>query len=105
MLLYTDLVNSNHEQNCEQILNKITNMLHTAGSFLLKKTGYLKRNLELKTQPLWWDSECDQLKLSKFKKLTQYRRTNNNESLEEYKETRNDFRKLCKEKNVHMVWK
>ena len=33
-----------------------------------------------------------------FKKLTQYRRTNNNESLEEYKETRNDFRKLCKEK-------
>ena len=30
MSLYTDLVNSNHEQNCEQILNKITNMLHTA---------------------------------------------------------------------------
>ena len=38
-------------------------MLHTAGSFLLKKTGYLKRNLELKTQPQWWVSECDQLKL------------------------------------------
>ena len=51
MSLYTDLVNSNHEQNCEQILNKITNMLHKAGSFLLKKPGYIKRNLELKTQP------------------------------------------------------
>ena len=73
-------------------------MLHTAGSFLLKETGYVKRNLELKTQPQWWDSECDQLKLLKFKKITQYRRTNNNESLEEYKETRNNFRKLCKEK-------
>ena len=63
MLIYTDLVNSNHEQNCEQILNKITNMLYTAGNFLLKKTGYVKRNLELKTQPQWSDSECDQLKL------------------------------------------
>ena len=35
---------------------------------------------------------------SPFKKITQFRRTNNNESLEEYKETRNNFRKLCKEK-------
>ena len=26
-------------QTSEQILNKITNMLHTAGRFLLKKTG------------------------------------------------------------------
>ena len=73
-------------------------MLHTAESFLLKKSGYVKRNLELKTQPQWWDSECDQLELLKFKKITQYRRTNNNESLEEYKETRNNFTKLCKEK-------
>ena len=48
MSLYTDLVNSNHEQNCEQILNKITNMLHTAGSFLLKKTGYLKEKSRIK---------------------------------------------------------
>ena len=84
MSLYTNFVNSNHEQKCEHILNKITNMLNTAGSFLLKKTGYVKINLELKTQPQWWDSECDQLKLVKFKKLTQYRRTNNNESLVEY---------------------
>ena len=97
MSLYADLVNSNHEQNCEQILNKITNMLHTAGSFLLMKTMYIKRNLELKTRPQWWDSQCDQLKLLKFEKLTEYRRTNNNKSLEEYKETRNNFRKLCKE--------
>ena len=26
-------------------------MLHTAGSFLLKKNGYIKRNLELETEP------------------------------------------------------
>ena len=91
MSLYTDLVNSNHEQSCEQFLNKITNMLHTAGSFLLKKTGYIKRNLELKTQPQWLDSQCDQLKLLKFEKLTQYRHTNSKKSLEKYKETRNNF--------------
>ena len=104
MSLYTDFVSSNHEQNCEQILNKMTNMLHTAGSFLLKKTGYIKGNLELKTQPQWWDSQYDQLKLLKFEKLTQYRRTNNNESLEEYKETRNNFRKLCKEKKMVILF-
>ena len=78
-------------------------MLHTAGSFLLKETGYVKRNLELKTQPQWWDSECDQLKLLKFKKITQYRRTNNNESLEEYKEI--ILENCVKRKNVYMVCK
>ena len=96
MSLYTDLVNLNLEQNCEQVSNKITNMLHTAGIFLLKKTGYIKRNLELKTQPQWWYS--DQLKLLIFEKFTHYRRANNNASLEVYKKTRNNFRKLCKEK-------
>ena len=49
MALYTDLVNANHEQSCEQILNKITNMLHIAGSFLLKKTGYEKSRFKNST--------------------------------------------------------
>ena len=66
MSLYSDLIKSNHEQNCEQILNQISKMLHTAGGFLFKKTGYVKRNLELKTQPKWWDIKCDQMEMLKL---------------------------------------
>ena len=42
MSLYTDLVNSNHEQNCEQILNKIPNMLHKEHK--KKKTGHVEKS-------------------------------------------------------------
>ena len=51
-------------------------------------------------QPEWWDSECTNLKHSKYRQLRKFRKTNSHTDFEEYIHYRNTFKNMCLAKRL-----
>ena len=53
-----------------------------------------------KTQPQWWDDECETTKSKKYALLHKFRHTNTNMDLHAYKSAKARFKNLCRSKRV-----
>ena len=56
-----------------------------------------KKNVQF-TQPKWFDKECNNIKKLKYKALRRFRKTNDDNDLTNYIQTKRDFRNICDQK-------
>ena len=52
----------------------------------------------IKRNEPWWDNECNRLKQEKYIQLREFRQINTPESLNKYKDTKNRFKHIWKQK-------
>jgi len=83
--------------NINTITAHVSRIYETAtNGFKCKQRPERKNAKNKKTQPKWWDSECEQMKREKYKKLDVFRLTNDQHALEEYRNVRKRFKSVCK---------
>lgn len=102
--LCDDVANStlnDFQEILEENVNDAVKMLvdiyqRAAEQMVLKRSKSVSRVQN--SQPEWWDRECDEAKRNKSVKLNSYRRSGSVYELNEFKEARTIFRRLCKRK-------
>lgn len=75
----------------------LTNCLHEAGRFLIKKPIFKGK------QPEWWDEDCSLQKSVKNSVLNQFRRTDNVGTMNNYIPEKQTFKKLCNRYNWNVL--
>ena len=81
---------ANYSIDANEILKEVIDCLKLSSSDCLQRRKFTKRN-----QPKWFDGECKALKTEKYKRLKQFRRSQNDENLEQYLNARKAFKSLC----------
>lgn len=60
------------------------------------------RNTVKILQEPWWNRQCDQIKKENLKLLRQFRKTNDLQTLNRYREVRNKCKDMCKQKKLDL---
>lgn len=85
----------------DDIVEKFNNVLYCAGKHMFYKCGgkhIKKSNSKKDVQPRYWDRECDELKMEKYRLLNVYRRGNAKTSLHRYLDAKKEFKITIKKK-------
>ncbi|MEW8544973.1 MAG: reverse transcriptase family protein [Candidatus Thiodiazotropha sp.] len=84
--------------NIDEGVELIVSLYQTAAECMKQKKW---NKVEIVQEP-WWDRQCDQVKKEKFKLLRQFRRNNDLQTLNNYKEVRNKFKDICRQKKLDL---
>ena len=81
----------------DSALQSIIDLYQTCASSMLVR----KNKSQNKSQPQWWDNQCQELKKDKMSALHQFRFHNSRDSLKRYKMNRNRFKNVIRQKKAN----
>ena len=84
------------DNGVEEASNSYVAFIHNAADKMRSKP----KKRDSRSQPPWWDTECEQLKQDKYRHLKLFRHTNSHDDLNEYIDMKKKFKKLCKTKQL-----
>ena len=85
------------DTNVNEAVNMIISLYQDSAKIMCRKQSPRRRNFN---QPPWWDFECDESKIFKYKCLRKFRKTNNQGDYREYIIARNKFKANVLRKKV-----